>query len=261
MRNAQFLLVPLLFGLALAGCSVPEHPLAPGEVHDPYEGLNRPVHSFNRGVDRALIGPVSRAYVAVTADQVQQGVDNFSNNLGNPSNAVNSLLQGRPDRAMVALGRFVVNSTIGVLGLMDPASHIGLEPARTDFGETLAVWGVQEGAYQELPLLGPSTERATAGLVMDVFMDPLSFRYTGRKLRRTRTIATSFQRVGDRGRNAETVEGILYRSEDSYAQLRSAYIQNRRFKVAGGTGQSNNTDEMDPYEDPYDDPYFEADAN
>jgi phospholipid-binding lipoprotein MlaA len=250
--------------------------MAAGDVFDPYEDLNRKVHGFNRVVDKALYRPASKGYVAVIPNPVQNGVANFADNLGNPSHAIDYILQGNLKMAGVAVARFGLNSTIGILGLGDPATAIGLPAADTDFGKTLGVWGVPEGAYQELPLFGPSTERATVGLVVALFTNPVSFTLT-RPLNNTRFVAEVFSRLGDRGTYSDTVDSILYESADSYAQSRLMYLQNNRFELRRDQGPASGEpstgidtdpyadpyldDYDDPYNDPYDDPYEDPYAN
>ena len=245
----------------LTACNTPTEPLAPGEVFDPYESVNRDIHSLNRGLDRAIVRPVALGYVAVIPDPVQIAVANFAENLGNPSHAVDYLLQGNFRMAGVAAGRFVINSTIGLLGIVDPATtEFNMPQADTDFGQTLAAWGVPEGAYQELPVFGPSTERATVGLIVALFTNPVSFTLTT-PLNNTRFVAEAFRTLGDRGNFSDTVDSVLYESADSYAQSRLIYLQNRRFELnRNNLGDTPTTGDpsLDPYGDVFDDPYSNA---
>jgi len=249
--NQRFVLAPVVAMLALfalAACSVPRDGGGQGGVHDPYEAQNRKVHAFNRGIDRAVIRPLAGS--GGGAPEIRQSIGNFGANLNEPRDAVNRLLQGD----LVGVGRstlrFVYNTTLGFGGLFDVAADFGLPADETDFGETLHVWGVPEGAYQELPILGPSTERRTAGRVVDLFLNPLDYvipkpeRYYG-------TAARVAGRIGDRGRFGGTVDSVLYDSEDSYSQSRLIYLQNRRFDLAGEGGAIPETDFTDPYEDLY----------
>ncbi len=227
-------------GLVLAGCAAPPPPAQP---YDPGESQNRATHAFNKGVDRALFAPAAGAYDAVVPAPVQQGVANFADNLDLPGEVVNGLLQGRPGRAAENALRFVVNSTVGIAGLFDPARAMGIEGRPTDFGETLHVWGVAEGAYQELPLLGPSTDRDTLGRLVDFAMNPVRLALTD-EARTAATVAHGGALLGDRARYADTVESLLYESADSYAQARLLYLQNRRFQLGQGGGED---DFVDPY--------------
>ncbi|MBR9765782.1 MAG: VacJ family lipoprotein [Rhodobacteraceae bacterium] len=251
--------------LALAGlvataaaCTRPEPGVTrEGAPFDPYEAQNRQMHQVNLALDRAVLRPAGTVYATVVPQPVNQLVGNFSANLGTPSDVVNNLLQGRLKEAGINTVRFVMNTTIGVGGLIDAADAFGIHPRATDFGETLAIWGVPEGAYQELPVLGPSTERATAGRIVDIFtnpLDPLMDR-SERQLKQGSALAHG---VGQRGYTRETVDSVLYGSADSYAQLRLIYLESRRHALGEAAADAY----LDPYDDtgeqanePYIDPY------
>lgn len=132
---------------------------------DPLEGVNRSVYAFNNTADKIVLKPVAEVYNYVLPAPAKKGVNNFFDNLGEPLNAVNNLLQGKFDRALVSTFRFTVNSTVGVLGLLDVAKALDVEPAREDFGQTMAAWGVPPGPYLMLPLFGPSNLRDGIGQV------------------------------------------------------------------------------------------------
>ncbi|MGR1581810.1 MlaA family lipoprotein [Thalassobius sp. S69A] len=219
---------------ALAGCTVagPDHPQ--GEIFDPYEEGNRKTHEFNRALDRALVRPAAKGYVTVVPEGIAISVGNFAENLGEPSSAVNHALQGDVPGVARNVTRFVINVTLGFGGLFDAASDLGLYPDESDFGETLHVWGAPEGAYVELPALGPSTERDAAGKVVDLFTNPLSYVLPTRE-RNIGKVAEVAAKVGDRGRYADIVDSILYESADSYAQGRTMYLQNRRHELGMAT--------------------------
>ncbi|WP_156790748.1 MlaA family lipoprotein [Rhodobacter ferrooxidans] len=226
--------------LLLAACAAPP-PSA--TIWDPNEAANRQVHAFNLAADKALVAPFANAYGKGLPEPLRRGVTNFASNLDLPGEVANGLLQVRPDRAVENTLRFVLNTTVGIGGLFDPATAIGLPGKRTDFGETLHVWGLGEGAYVELPLLGPSTERDTAGKVVDLMLNPLSLvlqkpeSYVG-------TVAKFASKLGDRQRFSSTVDSVLYGSADSYAQMRLLYLQKRRFDL----GQAVAVEDI---EDPY----------
>lgn len=242
---------------AIAGCTAKP---ATG-FNDPYESENRARHEFNRSLDKALVRAVGNGYAASTPAPVRIGVNNFADNFDEPGSFVNHVLQGNVDGAARNTLRFVVNSSVGVLGLFDAATTLGIPAAETDFGETLHVWGVPEGPYLELPVYGPSTERDAMGRFVDFFTNPLSSvlpspeKYAG-------TVASVAKRIGDRGRFSNSVDSVLYDSADSYAQARLIYLQNRRYELGGS--ESDFTD--DPYADPYgdgaqdqgyEDPYYD----
>ncbi|NBO21095.1 MAG: VacJ family lipoprotein [Rhodobacteraceae bacterium] len=240
--------VLVVFG-ALAACAAPVA-TAPNGINDPAEQVNRKVHALNTGLDRYALRPASKVYGAVVPVPVTIGLSNLSSNLNAPVEVANRLLQGRPVPALRTTARFFVNTLLGFGGLVDPATLWGLNRDDTDFGETLAVWGLGEGAYVELPALGPSTTRDAAGKLVDYAMNPTrlltppaSDYVTGVR------IGT---RIGDRARYSDTVDSLLYDSADSYAQSRLLYLQNRRFTLGEGSGAGpQDAGAFDPYEDPY----------
>ncbi|MEM7296335.1 MAG: VacJ family lipoprotein, partial [Pseudomonadota bacterium] len=159
----------LLF--SLAACT----PTPEGvNIHDPYESTNRGYHMFNKGLDAKVISPLATGYTTVVPEPVTQGVSNFASNLALPGQVINNTLQADLIGAGQNTLRLLVNSTVGVLGLLDPASLMGLHEKPTDFGQTLAVWGVGEGAYLELPVLGPTNERDAVGTIVDMVLSPTS---------------------------------------------------------------------------------------
>ena len=227
-----------------AGCTRPSAPVA---MNDPYETENRAMHAFNVAADRNVLKPVATAIGGQGGGPVQISVANFANNLALPGDILNSLLQLRLGKAVENTLRFGVNSTIGLAGIFDPATAAGVPGKKTDFGETLHVWGVGEGAYIELPLLGPSTQRDALGEVVDSFINPVGLllpspeSYIG-------TAARIASKISDRARYSDTYDSVLYDSADSYAQARLLYLQNRRFELGQTTEDAGY---IDPYEDPY----------
>lgn len=241
------LIVPLALGVILAGCAS-EPVMQDGiRVNDPFEAQNRRVHAFNKGLDRQVIGPVSNLLSSPDKAPGQTGamdlVINAGANLSLPGKVVNSLLQARPEPAIRNFFRFAVNSTLGIGGLLDPAGQdFGLPERDTDFGETLAVWGVPEGAYLELPVLGPSTQRDAAGKVVDLVIDPLHH------LLHPDAAWAAFglraaSKAGERARFGDTVDSILQDSADSYGQVRLIYLMHRRHEL------NQEGAEIDPYAD------------
>ncbi|MEM8776549.1 MAG: VacJ family lipoprotein [Pseudomonadota bacterium] len=221
--------------LALAGCAKPPAGHSTDEAFDPYEAQNRKIHNFNVALDRTLVRPVGKGYSNFIPDDFEDMIGRFAENLSIPSAVVNNILQGNAQGAASDTLRFVVNSTVGILGLFDPATEMNIgAPTDADFGQTLHVWGVREGAYIELPILGPSTQRRTVGIVVDLFTNPITYildfpeNIYG-------TVAAVSSSLSNRGRFSDTIDSILYESADSYAQARSLYIQNRRFKLGNGS--------------------------
>lgn len=150
------------------------------ETYDPWEGFNRSMYKFNYHFDRLLFMPAVNAYRFVTPDVLQTGVHNFFMNVTEITSFINSILQAKPKSAGITLSRFTINTTIGILGLFDHATTMGLEPRREDFGQTLGHWGVGAGPYVVLPILGPSNLRDTVGLTLDNYVlyetiDPFNF--------------------------------------------------------------------------------------
>ena len=257
MRSASLVAVA---GLLSACAATPD---ATG-INDPFEPANRKVHAFNKGVDRALVGPASKGY-GIVPEPLKRAVGNVADTLDLPGDIVNNLLQLRLADAGQNSLRLAVNLTFGLGGLIDISTEAGMPGKPTDFGETLHVWGVGEGPYMELPLAGPSTARDTVGMLADIALNPVRLALPTKEANAA-TIIKLFSRLGDRDRFSATVDSLLYESADSYAQARLLYLQNRRFqlgKTAGGAGSSDDGF-IDPYADgasddafidPYEDPY------
>lgn len=235
--------------LALAACGAA--PVATG-TNDPQEQVNRERHEFNKRLDTAVIRPVSQGYGRALPQPVRTGVSNFANNLDLPGDVLNGVFQGRPVAALENTGRFLVNSTIGILGIFDPASSMGLRGKPTDFGETLYTWGVGEGQYVEHPFFGPSTERDTYGAIVDFATNPVRA-FIGSPESYAGTVAEGGSKLGDRYEYSDTIDGVLYESADSYAQARLLYLQNRRYSLGQAGGQSGGAMEQDDFIDPYSD--------
>jgi phospholipid-binding lipoprotein MlaA len=268
-RRAVRISALLIFASLLAACAAPTGPDA---INDPFEPANRTVHAFNKGVDRALVGPASKG-VGIVPEPVKRGIGNVADTLALPGDIANNLLQLRLADAGQNTLRLGVNLTFGLAGLIDVSSELGLQGQPTDFGETLHVWGVGEGPYVELPLAGPSTARDTVGMIVDTALDPVSRVLPVREANAARAIRL-FSRLGDRDRFSDTVDSLLYDSADSYAQARLLYLQNRRFTLSrgrapDGTETASDDGFIDPYADapieaapsddgfidPYEDPY------
>lgn len=221
----------------------PAGSVAATEAYDPWQPVNRQLFAVGMGVDHAVLRPVVRGYVRVTSPGVRNRVSSVVYNLGEPSTALEDVLQGQPRRAGRASLRFLVNSTVGVLGLFDVAAMWGVEPHEADFGQTLARYGAKPGPYVYVPVVGPLNVRDGVGRVVDVVTDPVGFvtgpvtSVTGA----TRTGVTAFdQRVaGDAAFHA--LEDAL----DPYAMTRSAYTQYRASRVAAATGEAQALPDFD----------------
>lgn len=226
----------------LGGCEVPPSP--DGIVPDPYEARNRRIHESNIRTDRALFRPAAMAYGTILPAPVREGVSNFSENVSTPTYFINDIFQGRGEDAGHNFFRFTLNSTLGVFGIFDPASSFGLERREADFGQTLYTWGVGSGAYIELPLIGPSTQRDAFGVAVDQALNP--FRALApRNINPTVFVSTVGAGLNTRYVLRDTIDQVLYESADSYEQTRETFLQNRSFELDGGQGD----DYFDPYED------------
>jgi phospholipid-binding lipoprotein MlaA len=251
MRSARAL--GLAAAVAIAGCT--PVPTDGRLIADPYEGANRQFHTLNKTLDQAVLRPASQAYATVTPALVRFLIRNGVSNLELPVEAANQVFQGKPLVALTTAGRFGFNTVFGAAGLLDPATEFGLPRRPTDFGETLHVWGVREGAYLELPFFGPSTERDAVGLVVDYAMNPFTY-FTGYVLESPLPEAILGLRGADllavRANNGELIDQILYESSDSYTELKTSYIQFRRRQL----GQETTVDDALPdiFEDPGDAP-------
>ena len=216
----------LLLLTALGGCAT-----TGGNPHDPLEGYNRAMFSFNEGVDKAIVKPVASGYKTVMPEFARTGVTNFFSNLRDPWIGVNNILQGKVGAGASDFGRFAVNTTVGILGLFDVASNAGLEKHNEDFGQTLGRWGVGSGAYVVLPILGPSSVRdGLSLLVVDWRGDPLW--YVGNIPTRNELVGVRL--VDNRANLLDTSRLAEEAALDQYAYVRDAYLQRRRSLIYDG---------------------------
>ncbi|MGJ8545919.1 MAG: MlaA family lipoprotein [Sulfitobacter sp.] len=226
--------------LSLVACA--QTAPGPDALHDPYEAQNRKVHAFNKKLAGA--GGSGGGIARTVPPEIQDTVQNISNTLSMPKVAANSLLQGDLHGTGIATTRFLVNATFGIAGIADVAGEFGMEEHDTDFGETLHVWGFGEGPYVELPGLGPSTIRDTAGRVADLFTDPLSSVLSEREAYQKATLHLG-AKLAKNSRRSDTIDQVLNDSADSYAQARLIYLQKRRYELSGKDS------EVLDYDDPY----------
>ena len=222
----------MCMGIALmAGCATTQQTERVAKI-DPFESMNRAVFTFNENADEYVIKPVAEAYQFVLPDFVRTGVTNFFSNIGDVFVAVNNLLQGKPGNAANDIGRFLVNSTIGILGLFDVATDAGLEKNKEDFGQTLGVWGVPSGPYVVLPLFGPSSVRDTAGLALDIKTD---FILNSNQLNHDQKVGSTVLRVVNQRANLLDASQLLEDAAfDKYSFLRDSYLQRRHNQVHDG---------------------------
>lgn len=227
--------------LLMIGCASAPPKSEHFDDRDRIEGFNRTMWDLNYEVlDPAVLRPATVGYMAVVPQPARKGIDNVLTNLREPDSFVNALLQGKPDSMAISAGRFLVNTTVGVFGLFDVASKIGLQERKEDFGQTLAVWGVGNGTFLMIPARGPSTLRDTTGEVIDAFYSPLGL--LNAPLSITRYVLSGLTQR----EKAMAVEHLLDDSLDPYAFIREAYLQNRWHDIYDG-----NPPEQDDYDDSY----------
>jgi phospholipid-binding lipoprotein MlaA len=231
-----------LLSLFLVGCATA--PNAKKDPRDPLEGFNRASYKFNDALDRALLKPAAKGYKAITPDFIETGVSNFFSNLSQPTVIINDLLQAKFKDGLADTGRFLLNSTVGIGGLFDPASKAGFDRHDEDFGQTLGKWGVHPGPYLMVPLFGPSNFRDGVGAGVDVFTGPLH--YVERDAWRYSLDGVGL--IDSRARRLP-LEDTLNQAYDKYAFIRNAYLQQREFAVHDGNVPPEKFDD-EPLEDP-----------
>ena len=208
----------------LAGCATSGNP------KDPIEGFNRAMFAFNEGLDSAIVKPVATGYEAVLPSPIRTGVTNFFSNIEDVFIGVNNLLQGKVPEAFSDLGRVVINTTIGLLGVLDMASDAGLEKHDEDFGQTFGRWGVGNGAYVVIPVFGPRTARDTVGLILDSAVDPVG----DHKPKGTRNAALVLRVVNKRANLLAADKVVEEAALDKYSYMRDAYLQRSRNLIHDG---------------------------
>lgn len=238
MRHSTF--IGTLFSLLLlvSGCATVEGPTDP---NDPFESYNRAMFMFNDKVDQYVLKPVAQGYEAVTPDPIQKGVSNFFSNLDDVVVIINDLLQLKLTQFASDTGRLIINSTVGIFGLIDWASDIGLEKHYEDFGQTLGYWGVPSGPYFVLPFLGPNTIRDTAGLTVDtVYFNPIynelheEFPPPHREDEAAVWGMTILKAVDTRAKLLKAEAIVEEAALDRYIFIREAYFQSRKNLVYDG---------------------------
>ena len=200
------------------------------EIYDPLEGVNRAIFGFNNVADKIILEPAAKGYKKLPSP-VQSGIGNFIKNLKLPLVAVNQLLQGQGKNAVESTGRFLVNSTVGIFGLIDVADDLGLEQKEEDFGQTLATLGVGDGFYIVLPLFGPSNLRDTTGMVITMVTDPINAYATNQGQSWAIPWRTGANAVDQRSKIIDEVNALRNNSVDYYAAVRSSYYQNRKAAI------------------------------
>jgi len=211
-----------------------QKPQPENDANDPLEGLNRVIFSVNEFLYGLLLRPMADAYVSLVPDVARDGVRNFLMNLRSPIVLANDILQGEGTRAWETTQRMLINTTIGLGGMFDVAKEYGIEGHTEDLGQTFAVWGVPEGFYLVLPVLGPSNPRDATGKFLDSFLDPLSYYLTNTDREEydvTRSVALG---VDEYSRVMDDLQKLKNTSVDYYAALRSIARQKRMAEIRNG---------------------------
>ncbi|MEY4769048.1 MAG: hypothetical protein RL637_1687 [Pseudomonadota bacterium] len=225
--------------LSLSGCATTSSTLKTSAI-DPYEEVNRSIYDFNNSVDEYVAAPVADAYLWATPVVVQQGIGNFFNNLKDINVFFNDFLQAKFDQGLEDTGRFLVNTTVGLGGLFDIATDIGLVKHDEDFDQTMAIWGVPQGPYLVIPLLGPSTGRGVPGTVLDTALNPSS--YVGVPVR-------ALELVHLRANAKASLNTIKESALDPYVFTRDAFLQRRNYLINDGkqTAEENWEEDSDTH--------------
>ena len=208
---------------------------------DPFQKINEKTHNLNQALDLQVASPVARLYKNITPDFLEIGVTNFTHNIEDLSIGINNILQGKLRAGLSDFSRFTLNSSIGLVGFVDVASHLGFTKHDEDFGQTLAVWGVPDGPYIVLPGLGPSTMRDTLAMIPDAFLTPLWLIDHDR----TSYSLTAIDLVDTRARYLG-LESIVI--GDEYLFYRDAYLQSRSFEIKDGEVEDS-FDDFDDFDD------------
>jgi len=224
--------------ILLTGCAT-----APTQqFQDPFENTNRDLYKFNEGVDKVVLKPAGQAYAYVMPDILEEGVGNFFDNLSYPNTVINQFLQGKGEEGLAAIGRFGVNSTLGIGGIFDVASGIGLKADREDFGQTLSAWGVGSGPYLVVPVLGGTTLRDGVGQIAALPLLPQNWGGNGGNLVLGLAAGSAVET------SASLLDARKLVTGDRYLFTRDAYTQRRQFLIADGVQE-----EEDPFLDDFED--------
>lgn len=239
---SKFALNTFRMGLLLitvSGCTtMTSHPA------DPFEKVNRGIFSFNKDVDSAVLKPLAETYKTLVPKPIDQGVTNFFGNIGDITVAANDLFQLKFKYATSDISRFLINTTVGLLGVFDIASQVGFKKREEDFGQTLGYWGIKGGAYLILPFLGPSSVRDSIGWGVDFLFDPRYYA-KNRDVNRLFLMTNSIKAVDIRADLLGTEKVLGAAALDEYAYIRDAYLQRREFLVHDGEVSGEKQKELD----------------
>jgi phospholipid-binding lipoprotein MlaA len=228
IKSVRQAAIALFIAVALSACAGTQN-LHTDPENDPWEGFNRKVHRLNSNLDTAVARPVAKAYQKVIPKPVKKGVSNFFRNIDYPVTFINQVLQGKFKASGISTGRFLINSTVGLLGVFDPATKMGIPDSDEDFGQTLAKWGYENSRYLVLPLFGPSTLRDGMGRSIYGYAHPVSYWaredhfYTPLVLDMVQTRAAFLNQ-----------DDAMDEAYDDYTLIRDAWLQNRQYKIYDG---------------------------
>lgn len=228
------------------------------QANDPLEPMNRVIFDFNDGFYTYVLDPLADGYEFIVPKPIRHMFANFLRNLSSPIRLINNLLQGDLDQAQITVARFMTNSTVGFAGLFDPATDWGMPLRDEDFGQTLAVWGANEGAYIVLPFFGPSSARDSVGFLGDILMDPVTW-----ILRDEHKSYLNWARTGSEGLVGYTerrgdLRSVQEQSLDDYAAVRSLIRQQREYAITNGKSRPQTNQGEDPFSQDFEDfPDFE----
>lgn len=238
------LVATAVIAAVLVGCAgqPPEPAVAATDANDPIEPVNRQIFEFNQVLDRILLKPLAKGYVAILPEDGRDAVRRVLDNMKEPTLFFNNALQGEVDRAGITAGRFAVNTTAGLVGIFDVATKWGLPRQPADFGQTLFVWGMPEGPYLMLPVLGPSNPRDAIGLGVDAYADPTSLLAKIDALDEITISRFLADGIDQRARVLDILDDLEKNSLDFYAQLRSLSQQRRAAELRHGAAPEPQSD-------------------
>lgn len=241
LRHGAHLCCALISLAALSGCATTGSatPQNPQDPQDPFEKANRAIYKFNDVVDRSTLKPLAKGYKKITPDWFRTGVGNFFSNLRYPVTIVNELLQGKAAAAARDTGRLLTNTVLGLGGVLDVGTRIGLEKNDEDFGQTLGAWGVPSGPFLMLPFFGPSTLRDAPSTAAEIFVDATNYL----DLPWEAVWGLRAVNVVDRRAQLLTLDPTLERAFDPYAFIRNAWLQRREYQVRDGDVPEENLEE------------------
>ena len=228
----------LLLFAALAGCATP--PTDPAEraafeeTNDPLEPLNRKIFAVNEVIDQILLKPAAETFVAIVPEGGRDAIRRVLDNMKEPIIVINNVLQGQFERAGIAAGRLVLNTTMGVWGIFDPATRFGLKRQSGDFGQTMFAWGLPEGPYLVLPVIGPSNPRDVIGTVVDSYGDPVTFIANAKGIEELEIGRFGLDGIDQRGRVLDVLDELRKNALDYYAEIRSLARQRRAAELRHG---------------------------